>query len=60
MLEGSSYLAGPSHRHPSARYHEIGRAVATIMSDEVFHEVAYKVWPVYDIRTVGNRCEVAI
>merc|ERR1719367_944305 len=25
-----------------ARYHEVGRAVATIMSDEVFHDVAYK------------------
>jgi len=25
-----------------SRYHEIGRAVATIMSDEVFHDVAYK------------------
>ena len=24
------------------RYHEIGRAVATIMSDEIFHDVAYK------------------
>merc|ERR1719392_179280 len=24
------------------RYHEIGRAVATAMSDEVFHDVAYK------------------
>jgi len=24
------------------RYHEIGRAVATLMSDEVFHDVAYK------------------
>lgn len=24
------------------RYHEIGRAVATIMSDEVFHDIAYK------------------
>ena len=23
-------------------YHEIGRAMATIMSDEVFHDVAYK------------------
>ena len=23
-------------------YHEIGRSVATIMSDEVFHDVAYK------------------
>ena len=34
--------AGPDHVNV-ARYHEIGRAVATIMSDEVFHEVAYKV-----------------
>ncbi|CAM1326879.1 SLC4A7 (predicted) [Pycnogonum litorale] len=25
-----------------ARYHQIGRAVATLMSDEVFHDVAYK------------------
>jgi len=24
------------------RYHEIGRSVATVMSDEVFHDVAYK------------------
>ncbi|XP_074639855.1 electroneutral sodium bicarbonate exchanger 1-like isoform X1 [Acropora palmata] len=24
------------------RYHEVGRAIATLMSDEVFHEVAYK------------------
>nr|CAD7194034.1 unnamed protein product [Timema douglasi] len=24
------------------RYHEIGRAMATLMSDEVFHDVAYK------------------
>ncbi len=24
------------------RYHEIGRAIATIMADEVFHDVAYK------------------
>jgi len=24
------------------KYHEIGRSIATIMSDEVFHEVAYK------------------
>lgn len=23
-------------------YHEIGRAMATLMSDEIFHEVAYK------------------
>ena len=25
-----------------SRYHEIGRAVATIFADEVFHDVAYK------------------
>ena len=25
-----------------ARYHEVGRAVATIFADEVFHDVAYK------------------
>lgn len=25
-----------------ARYHEIGRVIATLLSDEVFHEVAYK------------------
>ncbi|CAG0893072.1 unnamed protein product [Darwinula stevensoni] len=24
------------------RFHEIGRAIATLMSDEVFHEIAYK------------------
>ena len=24
------------------KYHEIGRSVATAMSDEVFHDVAYK------------------
>ena len=24
------------------RYHEIGRAMATILADEVFHDVAYK------------------
>ncbi|XP_048584752.1 sodium-driven chloride bicarbonate exchanger isoform X2 [Nematostella vectensis] len=24
------------------RYHEVGRAMATLMSDEIFHEVAYK------------------
>jgi len=26
----------------SGRYHEIGRSIATLMSDELFHEVAYK------------------
>ena len=25
-----------------ARYHEVGRAVATVMTDEIFHDVAYK------------------
>lgn len=24
------------------QYHEVGRAMATLMSDEVFHEVAYR------------------
>lgn len=33
-------LLGPVGSHGS--YHEIGRAMATLMSDEVFHEVAYK------------------
>ena len=33
--------AGPDGSNVS-RYHEIGRAVATVMSDEVFHEIAYK------------------
>lgn len=33
-------LLGP--RSIPGRYHEIGRAMATIMSDEVFHDVAYK------------------
>lgn len=33
-------LLGP-HTIPG-RYHEIGRAMATLMSDEVFHEIAYK------------------
>ena len=33
-------LLGPSgHKE---RYHEIGRSIATLMSDEVFHEIAYK------------------
>lgn len=25
-----------------ANFHEVGRAMATLMSDEVFHDVAYK------------------
>ncbi|XP_063240178.1 electroneutral sodium bicarbonate exchanger 1 [Bacillus rossius redtenbacheri] len=33
-------LLGP--RGGIGRYHEIGRAMATLMSDEVFHDVAYK------------------
>uniref|UniRef100_T1IXC2 Anion exchange protein n=1 Tax=Strigamia maritima TaxID=126957 RepID=T1IXC2_STRMM len=32
-------LLGPQAR---SRYHEIGRAVATLLADEVFHDVAYK------------------
>lgn len=34
-------LLGPSNA-PVNSYHEIGRSVATIMCDEVFHDVAYK------------------
>ncbi|XP_077087688.1 solute carrier family 4 member 4a isoform X10 [Siphateles boraxobius] len=33
-------LLGPKGKGKS--YHEIGRAIATLMSDEVFHEIAYK------------------
>lgn len=33
-------LLGPKSK--PGRYHEIGRSLATIMSDEVFHDVAYK------------------
>ncbi|XP_029705659.1 sodium-driven chloride bicarbonate exchanger isoform X3 [Takifugu rubripes] len=33
-------LLGPSGRGP--QYHEIGRSMATLMTDEVFHDVAYK------------------
>lgn len=33
-------LLGP-HNIPG-RYHEVGRAMATLMSDDVFHDVAYK------------------
>lgn len=33
-------LLGP--RSIPGRYHEIGRSMATLMSDEVFHEIAYK------------------
>ena len=33
-------LLGP--RSIPGRYHEIGRSMATLMSDEVFHDVAYK------------------
>uniref|UniRef100_A0A1I8ASN9 Band_3_cyto domain-containing protein n=1 Tax=Steinernema glaseri TaxID=37863 RepID=A0A1I8ASN9_9BILA len=34
------FLLGPSGH--SAQYREIGRAIATLMSDEIFHDVAYK------------------
>nr|CAB3266295.1 electroneutral sodium bicarbonate exchanger 1 [Phallusia mammillata] len=33
-------LLGPVGKH--RQYHEIGRSIATLMTDEVFHEVAYK------------------
>uniref|UniRef100_A0A8B9REE4 Anion exchange protein n=1 Tax=Astyanax mexicanus TaxID=7994 RepID=A0A8B9REE4_ASTMX len=33
-------LLGPMGKGP--QYHEIGRSIATIMTDEVFHDVAYK------------------
>ena len=33
-------LLGPSGHQ--SRYHEMGRSIATLMSDEVFHEIAYK------------------
>ncbi|XP_061734789.1 sodium-driven chloride bicarbonate exchanger-like [Nerophis ophidion] len=33
-------LLGPPGRGPE--YHEIGRSIATLMTDEVFHDVAYK------------------
>nr|XP_061799739.1 sodium-driven chloride bicarbonate exchanger-like [Nerophis lumbriciformis] len=33
-------LLGPVGRSP--QYHEIGRSIATLMTDEVFHDVAYK------------------
>ncbi|XP_027008666.1 electrogenic sodium bicarbonate cotransporter 1 isoform X3 [Tachysurus fulvidraco] len=33
-------LLGPTGKARS--YHEIGRAIATLMSDEVFHDIAYK------------------
>ncbi|CAF5219613.1 unnamed protein product, partial [Rotaria magnacalcarata] len=33
-------LIGPSSDH--LRYHEIGRSISTIMSDEIFHDVVYR------------------
>uniref|UniRef100_UPI00358E7933 electroneutral sodium bicarbonate exchanger 1-like isoform X2 n=1 Tax=Myxine glutinosa TaxID=7769 RepID=UPI00358E7933 len=33
-------LLGPTGK--AQQYHEIGRSIATLMSDEVFHDVAYK------------------
>ncbi|XP_058878866.1 sodium bicarbonate cotransporter 3-like isoform X1 [Acipenser ruthenus] len=33
-------LLGPSGKGP--QYHEIGRSIATLMTDEIFHDVAYK------------------
>lgn len=34
-------LLGPTGSYPG-QYNEVGRSIATLMSDEVFHEVAYK------------------
>ncbi|XP_029445296.1 sodium bicarbonate cotransporter 3 isoform X4 [Rhinatrema bivittatum] len=33
-------LLGPTGK--SSQYHEIGRSIATLMTDEIFHDVAYK------------------
>ncbi|KAM4028948.1 sodium bicarbonate cotransporter 3 isoform 5-T5 [Anomaloglossus baeobatrachus] len=33
-------LLGPTGK--AAQYHEIGRSIATLMTDEIFHDVAYK------------------
>ncbi|XP_075443100.1 sodium bicarbonate cotransporter 3 isoform X1 [Ascaphus truei] len=33
-------LLGPAGK--AAQYHEIGRSIATLMTDEIFHDVAYK------------------
>ncbi|CAF1216222.1 unnamed protein product [Rotaria sp. Silwood1] len=33
-------LLGPSNEH--LRYHEVGRSIATLMADEIFHDVAYR------------------
>ncbi|RXM27199.1 Sodium bicarbonate cotransporter 3 [Acipenser ruthenus] len=33
-------LLGPSGK--GSQYHEIGRSIATLMTDEIFHDVAYK------------------
>ncbi|XP_068089462.1 electrogenic sodium bicarbonate cotransporter 1 isoform X3 [Hyperolius riggenbachi] len=35
-------LLGPKGRGKAKSYHEIGRSIATLMSDEVFHDIAYK------------------
>ncbi|XP_038047145.1 sodium bicarbonate cotransporter 3-like isoform X1 [Patiria miniata] len=41
-------MLGP-HCEEETRYHEIGRCIATLMSDEVFHGVAYKAKTVEDL-----------
>ncbi|XP_072180717.1 electroneutral sodium bicarbonate exchanger 1-like isoform X2 [Diadema setosum] len=41
-------LLGPQSSE-TKRYHEIGRCVATLMSDQVFHDVAYKAKNVKDL-----------
>ena len=41
-------MLGP-HTEEETRYHEIGRCIATLMSDQVFHGVAYKAKTVEDL-----------
>ncbi|CAF3524763.1 unnamed protein product [Rotaria socialis] len=33
-------LLGPCNEH--LRYHEVGRSIATLMADEIFHDIAYR------------------
>ncbi|XP_033629654.1 sodium bicarbonate cotransporter 3-like isoform X1 [Asterias rubens] len=41
-------MLGP-HTEEETKYHEIGRCIATLMSDQVFHGVAYKAKTVEDL-----------
>ncbi|XP_072048031.1 electroneutral sodium bicarbonate exchanger 1-like [Amphiura filiformis] len=35
-------MLGPASEDDQSKYHEIGRCIATLMADEIFHDVAYK------------------